>query len=99
MMQMRQGAQPRLFFSPAEVAAELRISTSTVLRMIHAGKLPAIAVSERIYRIPVATLERFLAGTLRDHTEVQLREGGTRPRIGEGEILPEPQMMAGTSTR
>ena len=52
------------FLSPADVARELDISTSTVLRLIHAGDLPAIAVSARIYRIPMASFEMFTAGTL-----------------------------------
>ena len=83
------GYTGKLFLSPAEVARELRVSTSTVLRLIHADRLPAIYVSERIYRIPVASFEMFKAGTLR-------KPGGLAPvgpttdvpRIGEGELLP-----------
>lgn len=79
----------KIFLSPAEVAAELRVSTSTVLRLIRSGKLPAIAVSERIYRIPVATLERFLSGTLRTPGLAPIRRvAGPVPRLGEGEPLP-----------
>lgn len=40
-----------LFLSPAQVAAELRVSRSTVLRLIHAKKLPAIPAPRRSYRI------------------------------------------------
>lgn len=79
----------KVFLSPAEVAAELRVSTSTVLRLIRSGKLPAIAVSERIYRIPVATLERFLNGELRTPGLAPIRRvPGPVPRLGEGERLP-----------
>ena len=81
----------RTFLSPAEVAAELRVSTSTVLRLIRSGKLPAIAVSERIYRIPVATLERFLNGDLDRHFPVSIRKiAGPAPSLGAGEQLPIP---------
>ena len=84
-----QDPEVRIFLSPAEVAAELRVSRSTVLRLIRAGKLPAIAVSERIYRIPVATLERFLNGELNRHFPVTIREhAGPAPSLGAGEALP-----------
>ena len=78
------------FLSPADVARELDISTSTVLRLIHAGDLPAIAVSARIYRIPMASFEMFTAGTLTQPAMAPL--GGPRPRpdIGRGERLPTP---------
>lgn len=77
------------FLSPAEVATELDVSTSTVLRMIHADQLPAIAVSERIYRIPIATFEMFKAGTLRKPELASQGRRKARPRIGAGERLPE----------
>ncbi|NJD30005.1 MAG: helix-turn-helix domain-containing protein [Chloroflexi bacterium] len=96
-MQSRQSVQttenqPKLFLTPAEVAADLRVSTSTVLRLIHANKLPAIAVSERIYRIPAATLERFKAGTLNRRFDIRVRRAaGPAPRLGADETLPEPR--------
>lgn len=84
-----QDSTVRVFLSPAEVARELRVSTSTVLRLIRSGKLPAIAVSERIYRIPVATLERFLNGDLDRHFPITIREhDGPAPSLGAGEMLP-----------
>ncbi len=83
---------PKIFLSPAEVAAELRVSTSTVLRLIRSGKLPAIAVSERIYRIPAATLERFLNGDLdRDFPVTTRARDGFAPSLGAGETLPMPR--------
>ena len=57
--------QEKQFLSPADVARQLAVSPSTVLRMIHSGELPAIVVSERIYRIPAASFEMYTAGTLR----------------------------------
>ena len=81
--------QAKRFLSPRDVAQELGISSATVLRLIHAGSLPAILVSERIYRIPSASFEMYKAGTLRRTTLAPL--GGTRPRprLGEGETLPK----------
>jgi excisionase family DNA binding protein len=79
------------FLSPADIAQELDVSTATVLRMIHAGALPAIRVSQRIYRIPSATFEMFKAGTLRTAAPAQLRSVKRQPRLGEGEALPKPR--------
>lgn len=76
------------FLSPAEVARELDISTSTVLRLIHSGDLPAIAVSARIYRIPVASFEMYKAGTLTRPAIAPLGGSRPRPEIGRAERLP-----------
>ncbi len=74
--------------SPADVARELDISTSTVLRLIHSGDLPAIAVSARIYRIPVASFEMYKAGTLTRPAIAPVGGPRPRPEIGRAEPLP-----------
>ncbi len=89
--------QQRPFLSPIEVATELGVSTSTVLRLIHAGRLPAIAVSERIYRIPAASFELFVAGALHTPEPAPLGELRPRPAIGAGE--PAPAALRGTYAR
>lgn len=89
--------QQRPFLSPIEVATELGVSTSTVLRLIHAGRLPAIAVSERIYRIPSASFELFVAGALRSPEPAPLGERRPRPAIGAEE--PVPPARRGTYAR
>ena len=81
--------QKKQFLTPADVAAELDISSATVMRMIHKGELPAIRVSERIYRIPAASFEMYKAGSLRTVTAAPLRSVDHEPRLGEGESLPE----------
>jgi excisionase family DNA binding protein len=81
--------QKKPFLTPADVAIELNISSTTVIRMIHKGELPAIHVSERIYRIPAASFEMFKAGTLRTVTPAPLRTVQRQPRLGEGEPLPK----------
>lgn len=40
------------FYSPAEVAELASVSSSTILNYIRAGKLTAVRLSERTYRIP-----------------------------------------------
>lgn len=76
------------FHSPAEVARELGISSATVLRRVHDGRLPALKVSERIYRIPAAAFERYKAGTLEEPFVAPLGATKPRPRFGRDEALP-----------
>ena len=89
--------QKKPFLTPAEVATELDISSATVLRMIHKGELPAILVSERIYRIPAATFDLYKAGTLRTPAAAPRRSVRHQPRLGEGEALPEARHPATTA--
>jgi excisionase family DNA binding protein len=80
--------QEKQFLSPSDIAAELGVSSTTVLRLIHAGELPAIRVSERIYRIPSASFEMYKAGGLRAPEAAPLGGRGPRPALGRGEVLP-----------
>lgn len=75
------------YLTPSEVASELRVSTDTVLRLIDRGDLPAIRVSERIYRIPVPAFERFKLGPVA-RRPVVYRDVGELPDFGAGEELP-----------
>ncbi len=51
---------PKAFYSPAEVAALASLSSSTVLNYIHEGRLSAVRLSERTYRIPRKAVIRLL---------------------------------------
>lgn len=44
------------FYSPKEYAAIAGIHPSTVLDYIHSGTLYAVRISDRVYRIPLASL-------------------------------------------
>lgn len=46
----------KAFYTPKEFARLANISTDKVLAMIHSGKLDAVRLSERIYRIPLAVV-------------------------------------------
>lgn len=48
-----------LYYTPAEVAERLRISTITAIRLCRAGKLPAVKVGGT-WRIPSAELAAHL---------------------------------------
>ena len=51
----------KAFYSPAEVAEIASVSSSTVLNYIHDGRLSAVKLSDRVYRIPRKAVIRFLA--------------------------------------
>ena len=77
------------FYTPTEVAEMLKISSTTVMKLIHDGSLPAIRVSERIYRIPEAALERFQAGERPPVRLTRTRVRALGP-LAAGESLPGP---------
>lgn len=52
----------RRYYTPREVADLLRVSPTTVMKMIHEHRLYAVHVSERIYRVPIGALRRLQAG-------------------------------------
>jgi excisionase family DNA binding protein len=91
--------QDKQFLSPNDVASELSVSASTVLRLIHEQRLPAIRVSERIYRIPVAAFEKYKAGTLESPSPARVSDvTKKRPPIGAGEPLPQAAESAARRT-
>jgi len=49
------------FYTPGEIAALAQVDPKTVLSWIHGGKLNAIQLSARIYRIPLAAAIKLLA--------------------------------------
>jgi len=52
---------PKAFYSPKEVADLASLSSSTILNYIHEGRLVAVRISERTYRIPRKAVIRLLA--------------------------------------
>lgn len=49
------------FYSPAELAALLGLHPDTILNYIHGGKVFAIQLSARTYRIPQREVQRLIA--------------------------------------
>lgn len=50
------------YYTIKEAAQRLRVSHDTISRLISSGDLPAIRVSQRLYRIPTPALERYESG-------------------------------------
>jgi excisionase family DNA binding protein len=73
----------RRFYTPQEVAGLLGVSSTTVMSRIHDGALPAVRVSDRIYRVPVAAFERFVSTEAEPEFEIRFRRVGRVKRLGE----------------
>jgi len=80
----------RAFYTPAEVAALARVDPKTILNWIHAGRLYAVPLSPRVYRVPLGAVMKLLAPE-----EVRIRRSRLRgpiPRPGAGEpLVPRAQ--------
>ena len=82
----------RRYCTPHEVAERLGVSPDTVMRRIHAGEMPALRVSERVYRIPIKAFELWEQGWVPRHRRVVVRRVDTREEIGADEPVPEASM-------
>lgn len=71
------------FYTPQEVARLLGVSPTTVMSRIHEGALPAVRVSERIYRVPVPAFERFVSTAPRPAFKVRHRRVERVKKLGD----------------
>lgn len=71
------------FYTPQEVATLLSVSPTTVMSRIHDGSLPAVRVSERIYRIPVPAFERFVSTAPMPSFKPRFRRVDRVKKLGE----------------
>lgn len=83
---------PRRFYSPGEVAQLLGVSPTTVMSRIHDGALPAVRVSDRVYRIPIAAFERFVSTQPGPEFEIRYRRVKRVRRLGEA-IVPAAELV------
>ena len=81
----------RLYYTPKEVAAMLAISDDAVLDLIHRDEIPALRVSARLIRIPVAGFDAWREGRRPVRRRVRIAEAMEPKRldIGASEHLPE----------
>lgn len=66
----------RAFYSPSEVADLASVSSSTILNYIHSGRVLAVQLSQRTYRIPRKAVIRLLG---LDAPTLEVIEDPTRP--------------------
>lgn len=84
----------RLDCTPREVAELLRISDDSVLDLVDRGDLPALRVSPRIIRIPVAGFDLWRSGVRPARRRVGIGPAATDVQIGADEVLVErPQAL------
>jgi excisionase family DNA binding protein len=75
------------YLTPKEAADELSVSPDTVLRLIGRGDLPAVKISDRLYRIPVPALERYLTAPVQ-RRQVERRSVDRATDFGAEENIP-----------
>lgn len=79
----------KLYYTPKEVAAALSVSDDAVLDLINRGDLPALRVSPRIIRIPIAAFDLWRSGVRPARRHVVIRPATRKVAIGTGENMPE----------
>ena len=84
----------RLYYTPKEVAAILSISDDSVLDLVNRGDLPALRVSPRLTRIPIAAFDRWREGYRPRRRAVVIRPASRMVVLGEDEPLPQPRELA-----
>ena len=70
------------YYTPREVADQLRVSPTTVMKLIHDGRLYAVRVSDRIYRVPVGAMSRLHSGDYETYEPTE-ESVDVLPRLGE----------------
>ena len=73
IMRKASDVMDRRYYTPREVAELLRVSPTTVMKLIHDGRLYAVHVSERVYRIPVGALGTLQSPDSRRHEPIVTR--------------------------
>jgi excisionase family DNA binding protein len=84
----------RLYYTPKEVAEILGISDDAVLDLVNRGAMPALRVSPRITRIPIAAFDLWREGFKPRRRHVTIGPARRHVVVGEGEHLPAPRRLA-----
>jgi len=83
----------KLYYTPKEVAAILAISDDAVLDLVNRGSMPALRVSPRITRIPIAAFDRWRDGFVPRRRQVSIAPARRQVVVGEGETVPRPRRL------
>lgn len=84
----------KLYYTPREVAEILAISDDAVLDLVNRGSMPALRVSPRITRIPIAAFDRWRNGFTARRRRVTIGPARRQVVVGEGEQHPAPRRIA-----
>jgi len=84
----------KLYYTPKEVAEILAISDDAVLDLVNRGSLPALRVSLRITRIPIAAFELWREGFVPRRRRVTVDSSRRHVVVGDDERLPQPRRLA-----
>lgn len=84
----------KLYYTPKEVAEILAISDDAVLDLVNRGSLPALRVSLRITRIPIAAFELWREGFVPRRRRVTVDSARRQVVVADGERLPQPRRLA-----
>jgi excisionase family DNA binding protein len=84
----------KLYYTPREVAEILAISDDAVLDLVNRGSLPALRVSLRITRIPIAAFDLWRGGFVPRRRRVTVDSARRRVAVGDDERLPQPRRLA-----
>lgn len=83
----------KLYYTPREVAELLAVSDDTVLDLVNRGSLPALRISPRVTRIPIAAFDLWREGFVPRRRRVSIQPARRKVSPGKGENLPAPRRM------
>ncbi len=84
----------KAFYSPSDIGTLLDLSSDTIMRYIHEGRVYAVQLSERTYRIPLREVARLTGEPLAPPTVNVQPHGGPeaaaeiRRRVQQEERVP-----------
>jgi excisionase family DNA binding protein len=84
----------KLYYTPKEVAAVLDISDDAVLDLVNRGSIPALRISPRLTRIPIAAFDLWREGFEPRRRRVTIGPARRPVVVGEGEQLPAARRMS-----
>jgi len=84
----------KLYYTPKEVAEILDISDDAVLDLANRGSIPALRISPRLTRIPIAAFDLWREGFKPRRRRVTIGPARRPVVVGVGEQLPAPRRMA-----
>lgn len=83
----------KLYYTPREAAGILAISDDAVLDLINRGDMPALRISSRITRIPIAAFDRWREGYRPRRRSVSIGPARRHPEVGAGEARPQARTL------